>query len=49
VSLRYVSRDPGGSAGMSPSMWANRKNPRTPCIMVTTEESISSDSANWWI
>ena len=30
-----------GSAAMSPSMWANRKNPRTPCIIVTTEESIS--------
>jgi hypothetical protein len=29
-----------GSAGMVPSMWANRKNPRTACIIVFTEESI---------
>src|SRR5688572_12096502 len=29
---------------MSPSMWANRKNPRTACIIVVTEESISPAS-----
>jgi len=26
-----------GSDGMRPSMWANRKYPRTACIIVTTE------------
>lgn len=34
----------GGSAVISPSMWANRKKPRTACIMVFTEESRSPDS-----
>jgi len=35
-----------GSEAMVPSMWY-RKNPRTPCIIVTTEESISPDSPSW--
>ena len=28
-------------------MWANRKNPRTPCIIVLIEESISPQSPRW--
>jgi len=28
-------------------MWANRKNPRTPCIIMLTEESINPDSPSW--
>ena len=28
-------------------MWANRKYPRTPCIIVTIEESISPQSPRW--
>lgn len=43
-------RQPGvdrGSEGTRPSMWAQRNSPRTPCIIVTTEESISPDSASW--
>jgi hypothetical protein len=28
-------------------MWANRKNPRTVCIEVLTEEVISPDSPRW--
>jgi hypothetical protein len=31
-------------SGMSPLMWANRKNPRTPCIIVLIEDAISPDS-----
>jgi hypothetical protein len=30
----------GGVAGTNPSMWANLKNPRTPCIIVLTEETL---------
>lgn len=36
-----------GSAGISPSMWANRKNPRTPCIIVVTDETRSPLSPRW--
>ena len=32
---------------MSPSMWANRKYPRTACIIVTTEVSIRPCSPSW--
>jgi hypothetical protein len=28
-------------------MWANRKKPRTACIIVRTVESISPESASW--
>jgi hypothetical protein len=41
-----VGLDPGsraytaGSLGIRPSMWANRKNPRTACIEVLTLEAI---------
>ncbi len=28
-------------------MWAKRKYPRTACIIVTTEESISPRSPSW--
>ena len=43
-------REPGvmtGSAVISPSMWANRKKPRTPCIMVLTEEFRTPVSCRW--
>jgi hypothetical protein len=40
MDLRKACVD-GWVSRMSPSMWANRKNPRTPCIIVTTEESMS--------
>lgn len=33
--------------GMRPSMWANRKNPRTPCIIVLVEEARSPVSPRW--
>jgi hypothetical protein len=32
---------------MRPSMWANRKKPRTACIEVVTEEAISPDSPRY--
>lgn len=28
-------------------MWANRKNPRTPCIIVLTEDGISPQTPRW--
>ena len=28
-------------------MWANRKNPRMPCIIVLIEDGISPVSARW--
>jgi hypothetical protein len=36
-----------GSAGMRPSMCANRKKPRTACIMARTEESMRPWSPRW--
>ncbi len=38
VDLRQPGVD-GGAAAIRPSMWANRKKPRTPCIIVLTEET----------
>ncbi len=46
VDLRE-SRVDGWVGGTRPSMWANRKKPRTACIIVTTEESINPKSPSW--
>jgi hypothetical protein len=34
----------GGSETIRPSMWANRKNPRTACLEVLSKKPISRDS-----
>jgi hypothetical protein len=36
--------DGAGRRGSGPSTWANRKNPRRPCIIVQIEESLSPQS-----
>ena len=33
---------------MRPSIWANRKYPRTACIVVTTEETMAFQPREWF-